>query len=202
MKKIVTILAVAALAVTACTDKKDDHTGHDGHGDHAVVEASETEVAEAVEETIAETVEETVEEVVDTESTSEYADGTVEKSIFDFLSSGETGTKEFTLDALSGSDGGEGSELSEEAKLQLSHIADILAANPDLKAEIQAHGPDKVGIKPKTTIKANWVKAKMVLFKDFKGEQLTAKGHGSDHLLEGVDAKSDEQKRVIIALTK
>lgn len=191
MKKIVTILAVAAaLVATSCTG----NTETEGTTvDTTAVEAVDT--AEVIEETV-------VVEEDTTEATSVYAEGSVEQSILDFLASEETGTKSFILDALSNVEGEEGSELSEEANLQLSNIADILAANPDLKAEIQAHGPDKIGMKPKTTIQANWVKGKLVLFKDFKGEQLRAVGHGSDHLIEGVDSKDDAQKRIVIELTK
>ena len=207
MKKIVTILAVAALVATSCSDKKETSATNG-------VDLADTNVAE-IEVNSVDEIQVDASEMVDTDSAgmhhnssdvdtletsnSAYAEGSVDKAIDDFLASDQTGTKEFTLDALGGADG-DGNELSEEAKSQLTHIAELLAAN--LTAEIQAHGPDKVGIKPKTTIKANWVKAKLVLFKKFKGEQLTAKGHGADHLIKDIDAKDDAQKRIVISLTK
>lgn len=193
MKKIVTILAVAALVATSCTGntETDSTTGADSIA--TVDSAAVIETTEEVTEGDTTSVES------DSTEASVYAEGSVDKAIEDFLASEETGTKEFTLDALSNADG---NELSEEATLQLTHIADILAANPDLNAEVQSHGKKIPGVKISTTTRANWIKAKMVLFKDFKGEQLRAVGHGSDHLLEGVDAKDDAQKRIVIALTK
>ncbi len=189
MKKVLVLLAVAALAATSCSDagKK--------------TEAEVKNTVETTEETTKEVVAEVKEEVTEAVSTGvKYAEGTVGNSIMTFINSENAGTQSFTLDALAAGEGK--GELSPEAKLQLSSIADILAANPELKAEIQAHGPDKLGIKPKTVVKAGWVKTKLVLFKDFKAGQLTSKGYGSEKLLPGIDAKADAQKRVVIALTK
>lgn len=195
MKKIVTILAVAALVATSCTGNTETDSANGADSTATTDTAAVIETEETVEADTATTE-------ADTTATSAYAEGSVDKAIEDFLASDESGTKEFTLDALGNLEGEEGSELSEDAELQLSHIADILAANPDLKAEVQSHGKKTPGVKISTTARANWLKAKLVAFKDFKGEQLRAVGHGSDHLLDGVDPKDDAQKRIVIALTK
>ncbi len=202
MKKVIMLLVAAALTVTAC--KKTGNT--EGETTDSTSVATDGEGIEG-EGTEGETTEDATS--IDTVAVStigaDFAEGSAEKSILDFVNGGEAGTKTFVLDQFavveSGEEGADDA-ISAGAETQLKNIAAILAANPELGAEIQAHGRDVALVKAGTTARANAIKAKLVLFEDFKGEQLTAKGFGKDQLLEGVDGKDASQKRIVMAITK
>ena len=201
------MMAAGMLTLSACGDG-----GHD-HADHADDAANHMENAtEAVEEMADEAVD-TMEAAADSLKTDmdemnslnadlNFADGTMEKSLMDFIANG-SGTQTFVLDKIPF----EGEEVSAEGAEQLDHLAAIFKANPDLKAEVQGHtseAKNAVGRTAKKTAsaaRAAWVKTKLV-FRGVEGKQLNAKGYGDEELLEGIAPDADEQKRLVIALTK
>ena len=184
------MMAAGMLTLSACGDG-----GHD-HADHADDAANHMENAtEAVEEMADEAVD-TMEAAADSLKTDmdemnslnadlNFADGTMEKSLMDFIANG-SGTQTFVLDKIPF----EGEEVSAEGAEQLDHLAAIFKANPDLKAEVQGHtseAKNAVGRTAKKTAsaaRAAWVKTKLV-FRGVEGKQLNAKGYGDEELLEG-----------------
>jgi len=120
----------------------------------------------------------------------------------DFIANG-SGTQTFVLDKIPF----EGEEVSAEGAEQLDHLAAIFKANPDLRAEVQGHtseAKNAVGRTAKKTASATraaWVKTKLV-FRGVDGKQLDAKGYADEQLLEGIAPDAEEQKRLVIALTK
>lgn len=201
------IMTAGIFTLSACGDG-----GHD-HADHADDAANHMENApEAVEELADEAVD-TMEAAADSLKTDmdemnslnadlNFADGTMEKSLMDFIANG-SGTQTFVLDKIPF----EGEEVSAEGAEQLDHLAAIFKANPDLKAEVQGHtaeAKNAVGRTAKKTASATraaWVKTKLV-FRGVEGKQLDAKGYADEQLLEGIAPDADEQKRLVIALTK
>lgn len=201
------IMTAGIFTLSACGDG-----GHD-HADHADDAANHMENAtEAVEEMADEAVD-TMEAAADSLKTDmdemnslnadlNFADGTMEKSLMDFIANG-SGTQTFVLDKIPF----EGEEVSAEGAEQLDHLAAIFKANPDLKAEVQGHtseAKNAVGRTAKKTASATraaWVKTKLV-FRGVEGKQLDAKGYADEQLLEGIAPDADEQKRLVIALTK
>ncbi|MEY2924644.1 MAG: hypothetical protein RLZZ337_1192 [Bacteroidota bacterium] len=115
-----------------------------------------------------------------------------------------TGLKTITLDAINW----EGEELTAEGRAQLDLIANILEANPNLKAEIQGHTAKKgnavedKAAKAASGLRAAWVKAKLMIGHDAAAKNLTTKGYGSERPMEGIDPTDDRQKRITIELSK
>lgn len=201
------LLAAGIFTLSACGDGDHDHgdlaDDAAGHIENAADHAEEI-VEEAVETVEAETdsLRNDMDEMSSLNANLNFADGTMEKDLMSFIANG-TGTKTFVLDKVPF----EGEDLSAEGSEQLDHLAEIFKANPDLTAEIQGHTPEaknavgRTAKKTASAARAAWVKTKLV-FRGVEAKQLNAKGYGDEELLEGIAPDADEQKRLVIALTK
>jgi outer membrane protein OmpA-like peptidoglycan-associated protein len=197
------LVAAGMFTLSACGDGGHDHEDHAddaaGHIENAADHAEEI-VEDAVETVEAET--DSLRNDMDEMSSLNANLNFAEKDLMSFITDG-TGTKTFVLDKIPF----EGEDLSAEGSEQLDHLAEIFKANPDLTAEIQGHTPEaknavgRTAKKTASAARAAWVKTKLV-FRGVEGKQLNAKGYGDEELLEGIAPDADEQKRLVIALTK
>ncbi|MDG1765754.1 MAG: OmpA family protein [Flavobacteriales bacterium] len=198
------IMAVSTLTLSACGDGEHDHADDAANHMENATEAVEEMADEAANtmEAAADSLKTDMDEMNSLNADLNFADGTMEKSLMDFIANG-SGTQTFVLDKIPF----EGEEVSAEGAEQLDHLAAIFKANPDLRAEVQGHtseAKNAVGRTAKKTASATraaWVKTKLV-FRGVEGKQLDAKGYADEQLLEGIAPDADEQKRLVIALTK
>ncbi len=136
------------------------------------------------------------------EGTLSFEKGSWSYNVLKGLTSGNT--IEFTLDQIPYE---EGKDLTDAGKAQLDDLAAILKANPDWIIEVQGHSEEAdnvVGTKAKkvsTKARASWVQAKLNL-RGITGKQISSKGYGSEKLLEGLEPKDEQHRRITIALTK
>lgn len=201
MKKTIILFAIAAFAATSCSESNTEKVDTENvevessTSEEEVVTTEDESSTEDAESTEMESTEGEAENVGDA-SFEEEVSG-LESEINNYINSESTEEKTFALTALS-FDG----ELSEEGSVQLDKVAELLEANPNLIAEIQAHLPQKTGAKPKTAARALWIKTKLVVGRGVKAKQISAKGYGSDKLIEGLDPKDDAHKRLLISLKK
>lgn len=202
------ILAVSMTFFASCgsdAETKANETMNDA-GDAA--QEMVDDAADAMEDVAndaAETMEEVAEDMEGMDSIDadmNFAEGSVEASLNDFINNG-TGTQSFVLDKVPF----EGEEISAEGKQQLDNVAELLKAHPELKCEIQGHttkAKNAVGATAKKTAsgaRALWVKTKLS-FRGVDKDQLESNGYGDEQLLEGVDPEDESQKRLVLVMTK
>ena len=168
-----------------------------------VDEAADT--MEEVADEAADTMEEVAEDMEGMDSIDadmNFAEGSVEASLNDFINNG-TGTQSFVLDKVPF----EGEEVSVEGKEQLDNVAAMLMAHPELKCEIQGHttkAKNAVGATSKKAasgVRALWVKTKLSA-RGVEKDQLDSNGYGDEQLMEGVDPEDDSQKRLVLVMSK
>lgn len=201
------MMAAGMLTLSACGDGGHDHADHADDATEIIEELTDEagEMASDAADTMeaaADSLKSDMDEMNSLNADLNFADGSMEKSLMDFIANG-SGTQTFVLDKIPF----EGEEVSAEGAEQLDHLAAIFKANPDLRAEVQGHtseAKNAVGRTAKKTASATraaWVKTKLV-FRGVEGKQLDAKGYADEQLLEGIAPDADEQKRLVIALTK
>jgi len=194
------IMTAGIFTLSACGDGGHDHADHADDATEIIEEL--TDEAGEMASDAADSLKSDMDEMNSLNADLNFADGSMEKSLMDFIANG-SGTQTFVLDKIPF----EGEEVSAEGAEQLDHLAAIFKANPDLRAEVQGHtseAKNAVGRTAKKTASATraaWVKTKLV-FRGVEGKQLDAKGYADEQLLEGIAPDADEQKRLVIALTK